>query len=157
MRDIPGFAGRYAVTENGEVWSYEKIALNRKHPAKFLKKTETYRGYLNVNLVKNGKAMTRGIHVLVAKTYIPNPHNLPQVNHKNGKKSENQVENLEWCTRQGNMLHAHKIGLYRKSFKLPTKQMEEIKRLRANGVKLKVLATRFNVHRSTISRIISRC
>lgn len=69
-------------------------------------------GYLRVNLSKNNKYKKYLIHRLVAEAYLDNTDNKPIVNHINGKKSDNRLENLEWCNNSENMLHAYKTGLY---------------------------------------------
>lgn len=96
MKDIPEFEGRYAVTEDGKVWSY-------KHK-KFLK-PKLVNGYPMVDLFKNGegKKYQVAVHRLVAITYIPNPDNLPEVNHKDEDGMNPHVDNLEWCTHKYNM------------------------------------------------------
>lgn len=68
-------------------------------------------GYLCVGLWKNKKGYTSYIHRLLAIHFIPNPDNLPEVNHKDGNKLNNSIENLEWCTHKENMQHAHNNGL----------------------------------------------
>lgn len=90
MKDIPNFEGKYAITEKGEVWSY-------KHK-KYLK-PKIMNGYSRVDLVdKENKVHQCNIHRLVALTFLPNPDDLPCVNHKDEVRTNNHVDNLEWCT-----------------------------------------------------------
>ena len=89
MKDIVGYEGLYAITTEGEVWSYKS--------KKFLKPGVSHKGYLFVNLCKNGKVKCVRVHRLVATAYIPNPENHPQVNHKDENKTNNCLQNLEWC------------------------------------------------------------
>jgi hypothetical protein len=96
MKDINNFEG-YAVTEEGQVWSYKS--------KRFLKPRANKSGYLRVTLYKDGKAQEKYIHRLVAEAYIPNPDNKEQVNHKDEDKSNNNVNNLEWMTCKENNNH----------------------------------------------------
>lgn len=89
MRDILGYEGLYAITSCGKVWSYRR--------QKFLKPQEKKNGYLQVILKNKGVQKGFLIHRLVAETYLPNPNNLPQVNHKDEDKIHNWISNLEWC------------------------------------------------------------
>ena len=89
MRDVKNYEGLYAVTSCGRVWSYRR--------QKFLKPGVNHKGYLFVNLSKNGKVKCSRIHRLVAEAYLPNPDNLPQINHKDECKTNNCLQNLEWC------------------------------------------------------------
>ena len=82
---------------------------NRK--GKILKPKLDKYGYKTIVLSKNGKRHNYTIHRLVAKAFIPNPNNLPQVNHKDGDKLNNNIENLEWCTCKENQKHKWKNGL----------------------------------------------
>ena len=90
MKDIKGYEGLYAATSCGKVYSYKS--------KKFLKPGSDGKGYLYVILYKDGKAKHYFVHRLVAETYLPNPNNLPQVNHKDENKANNALPNLEWCT-----------------------------------------------------------
>ena len=94
MKDIQGYEGLYAVTSCGKIWSYRS--------KKFINIRKNRGGYLVVNLSKNGKNTTYQVHRLVAKAYIPNPDDLPQINHKDENKEHNYVNNLEWCTAKYN-------------------------------------------------------
>ena len=78
-----------------------------------LKETTNRYGYKTVCLYKNNKSKTYKVHRLIALTFIPNPLNLKEVNHINGDKSDNSVENLEWSDRTHNMKHAVETGLHR--------------------------------------------
>lgn len=93
MKDIQGYEGLYAITSCGKVWSYRK---------KIFLKPKLSNGYQQVNLCQDGKKKTVYIHRLVAAAYIPNPLNLPEVNHKDENKTHNYINNLEWCDRQYN-------------------------------------------------------
>lgn len=70
-------------------------------------------GYYRVNLYNKGQHTKQFVHRLVAMAYLPNIKNLPQVNHKDGNKENNQVDNLEWVTARENVVHSYKVGLKR--------------------------------------------
>lgn len=100
---IPGYEGLYYATTDGQIFS-AKIG-------RFMKPHFMPNGYLNVLLYKDKKKSAHGIHRLVAMTFISNPGCLPQVNHIDGDKKNNRVENLEWCTSSGNIQHAYDNGM----------------------------------------------
>ena len=89
MKDIKNYEGLYAITSCGKVWSYRNEC--------FLKPYLNKKGYMRVCLRKDGEKKMYSLHRLVAEAYIPNPDNLPQVNHKDENKANNCLQNLEWC------------------------------------------------------------
>ena len=95
MRDVKNYEGLYAVTSCGRVWSYKNKC--------FLKPGVSTKGYLVVNLCKDGQRKMYSLHRIVAEAYIPNPDNLPQVNHKDENKANNCLQNLEWCDHKYNI------------------------------------------------------
>lgn len=98
---IPGFEGHYQASTCGRIRS-RKTGHCRLMSLKYNKQC----GYYYVILHKDNVAYTRSVHRLVAKTFLPNPDDLPQVNHINEIKTDNNVENLEWCTAHENNLHS---------------------------------------------------
>ena len=88
-RDIKGYDGKYKISNLGRVYSL------KSH--RYLSIGSNGRGYLHVSLWRNNKEKKEYIHRLVALHFIPNPNNLPQVNHKDENKENNCVDNLEWC------------------------------------------------------------
>ena len=95
MKDIPGYESLYAITEDGKVWSYKN--------KRFLKTRKGSDDYIRAYLCKDKKGFNVLVHRLVAMTYLPNPDNLPEVNHKDENPSNPHVSNLEWCTREYNI------------------------------------------------------
>lgn len=98
------------------------------------------------------------VHRLVAKAFIPNPKNKPHVNHIDGVPSNNNVSNLEWCTRSENITHAFKVlGRYHGNRrKLSDKQVSDIRIKLSEGVYRRPLARMFNVSKSVIDSIASK-
>jgi len=103
-KTIDGFNGDYEVSNLGNVRSY-------KHRKPKLMALCDYRGYKRIELFKDGFGRLYSVHRLVANAFIKNNKNKETVNHLNGIKSDNRVENLEWATRSENDLHAFSIGL----------------------------------------------
>ena len=115
-KDIEGFEGLYQVSTLGRVRSLDKYidAKNRNvdkvlKRGKILKPFYNQDGYLRVSLYKNGKRTDFFVHRLVAETFIPNPLNLPVINHKDEVKDNNYPYNLEWCTVKYNNNYGNRI------------------------------------------------
>jgi len=106
-RMIPGYDGLYMVSSLGRV--------KNCRTGRIMSPSDNGRGYLQIGLTKNGIRKTYKVHRLVAMAFIPNPNNLPEVNHINEDKTDNRVENLEWCT------HAYNTGYGDRSRKVREK------------------------------------
>lgn len=141
----------YKITQDGKVYSEKS--------KKFLTNSLSTHGYYKISLCKNEKQKTFKVHRLVAEHFIDNPENRKCVNHKNGKKTDNRVQNLEWCTFSENTYHAYRTGL-----RIPTKGNqytngkkwkigdEELGFIKSNMGKLtqQQMAEQLNVHQTTI-------
>lgn len=107
---VPGFENEYEISSWGRVLT--KAIGGRRPKNGLMKLTENHKGYLTVGFsVSRKKQIRRFVHRLVAESFIPNPNHYPQVNHKDGNKKNNNVENLEWVDNRRNQLHAIEIGL----------------------------------------------
>ena len=98
-KDVIGYKGIYKVSNFGKVNNGYKNLSSCKR-----------RGYLGLTLVKKGNKKNVLVHRLVGKTFIPNPNNKPFINHIDSNRTNNHVDNLEWCTSKENMQHASKNG-----------------------------------------------
>ena len=115
-KDIEGYEGLYQVSNLGNVRSLDRVVTN--YQGSFIKKGEVKticnltKGYKGVCLCKDGKQKTHKVHRLVAQAFLPNPDNLPQVNHKDEDKTNNSVNNLEWCDNEYNINYSWSIPIY---------------------------------------------
>ena len=108
FRDVEGYEGMYQISNLGRVKSMERNVWSEHNNCFCLLKERFLRpeivcGYLRVVFCKDGKTSKHLVHRLVAQAFIPNPDNLPQVNHKDENKTNNVADNLEWCTPEYNI------------------------------------------------------
>ena len=127
-KDIEGYEGLYQVSNYGNIRS-----LNYRNKSQIHNLTLKVRkrdGYLTVGLTKNNRNKTFIVHRVVAKAFIPNPDNLPQVNHKDENKSNNNASNLEWCTCKYNIQYSVKLHPKRKTYyRKPNKWNKRVRQL----------------------------
>lgn len=144
---IPEHPG-YEINKQGDVRSL-RLRLGRT-----IKRRINGRGYYYVRLSDNGKLSYLTIHRLLAKIFIPNSNDYSDVNHIDGNKLNNDLTNLEWCSRSHNVQHAFSMGLNPQR-RITQEEINRIRDLRADGWKLVELAREFKCSRITISRLIS--
>ena len=153
MENIKDFE-KYSITRDGRVWSSKRNI--------YLSAGLAGKGYPMVVLWQYGKPYARLIHRLMAQAYIPNPENKPEVNHKDGDKTNNFLNNLEWATSRENRLHGYKLGLHgsgenHHQAKLKQSQVDYIREQHATGkYTFTRIAKAFGVSTSLISKIVAR-
>ena len=127
-KTVPNFSN-YQVSNFGNVKSLKKEVKTKGGSYRTLKekniKCSTRKnGYLYVNLYNEAICKKYNVHRLVAMLFLPNPDNLPQVNHIDGNKTNNNSNNLEWCSQSHNMKEAYRLGLETKSNVSPVNQYD---------------------------------
>lgn len=140
-KDIKDYEGIYQVSNLGRVKHLEqteytynyrtKTMVKRVRKERILSCKRKENKYITICLSKDGKHIAKTLHRIVAETFIPNPYNKEQVNHINGIKTDNRVENLEWCSASENVKHAFRTGLK----KVSDIQIKHMQRLGKYGKK----------------------
>jgi hypothetical protein len=168
FKDVKGFEGSYQVSNLGNVKSLGRKVKRGKDSFKILKEKILKAGldgagYFVINLYKNETMYHFLVHRLVALTLIPNLENKRTVNHINGIKTDNRVENLEWNTHKENLSHARETGLNNnkgekcKLSKLKEKEVFEIRKLYKSGrFTQKEIAKFYNCGQDNISLIVNK-
>lgn len=159
-----GYEEMYLASNTGNIKSIDRYIVKKNgtkqfRKGKILNPSIDTKGYRQVRL-QGGKI--EKVSRLIAKTFLTNPNNLPQVNHINGIKTDDSVINLEWCSNSYNQIHAYsnglqpsKKGINNPKSKLTEQEVINIKKLHESGLKSKHLADRFNISYSTINSIIN--
>lgn len=172
MKDILGWEGIYAVTEDGRVWAYPRVRVRKGTPLKYSgywrNKTITRYGYVVTTLYKSkGGSTPKGtkvfVHRLVAQAYLPKVQGKEFVNHKDGDKQNNHISNLEWCTYKENTIHAFNLGLRKAPkgdghgmSKMTVKTVGEARQLYKEGNHTKAsLGRLYGVSKTTMGKIIN--
>lgn len=144
---LKGFEERYEIYEDGSI-----ISLYTNKP---LCQWVDNVGYLQVRLKKNGKNYYKRVHRLVAEHFIENPNNLPQVNHIDGDKTNNNINNLEWTNNKKNTQHGYDNDLYHSKHRYIGIKVFDRSGDYLNTYKsIRETANQLNINRKTLSRIL---
>lgn len=153
-KDIPGYEGLYRLYMDGRVWSYRT--------KRFLIKNVDRNGYFRYTLARNGKVKNQALHRWLYLTFVGEIPKTHQINHKDGVKQNNELDNLELVTCKENINHAWGIGLARRrhgvqmgSSKLTENDIPKIRQLSKQGLSSREIGGMFNVASTTILAIIN--
>ena len=168
-RDIKGYEGLYAISSTGRVKRLARnriiaTGVNKPLKEKMIKTFKGKHGYIHVNLWKNGQMKQHRIHRLIMLAHTEKPQNKNVINHIDGDKTNNILENLEWCTPKENSHHAYTTGLAKgkqgienSQGRLTSKEIIAIRELYSTGkFTQKELSERFEISTGHVSDIINR-
>ena len=163
-KDIDGFNGYYKVSNMGRVMSVGGVCGSAVRRPMIRKAHKSKDGYMTIRLLSGGKDVTTRVHRLVAEAFIENVESKDTVNHKDGNKENNRVDNLEWADRSEQMFHAYKHslklpmrGVQNPQAKLTSEDVSEIKSLYKRQSKefgTVALAKRYGVTNVVIGRVV---
>lgn len=154
LMDIPGYKDYYKASSDGRIFS---VRYNRFLKSSFKGST----GYVLVDLSVGGVNKTYRVHRLIALTFIPLIDAKPYVNHKNGIKHDNRVDNLEWSSHSENLLHATRIlktmgGKNNNTAKLTEQNVLDIREKYSKGIKVRSLSQEYGTTSSNIKAIVDK-
>jgi hypothetical protein len=165
-KDIPGYEGFYQASTLGRIKRLPTIVKHSsgspgmRRMGGILRQAYGKRfGYYHVSFCANGIKINHRVNVLIAKTFIPNPDNKPQVNHIDHVKTNNRISNLEWVTPSENKIHTIKAGRVKKTHSdgiIDCEKATKIRSLWASGVRQVEIAKIIGTDPSIISRVVNR-
>lgn len=163
-RDVKGYVGYYKVSNLGNIRSCDRVVPSRwgngqHRKGKLMKPGSSPNGYKIITLQKKGKIKYQTVHRTVITVFTPNPENKSQVNHIDGNKENNSVENLEWVTESENKQHALDTGLFSsKGEDNPNVKLTEskVRCIRLSNLAPLEISKIYGVSRTTIIKIRAR-
>ena len=160
-KPIAGYEDLYAASPDGKIFSIKGSRKSGFRP-QILTPRKVSLGYQGVTLCKDRVHKQVLVHRIIAQTFIPNPESKKTVNHKDGNKQNNRVENLEWSTQKEQIQHSIKTGLtvfetgeQARNFKLTNKTVVQIKALLSNHVPQQTIADTYGISQGHVSKINS--
>lgn len=163
-KGIKGYENKYQVSDDGKVRSLQRHINNGSAngmtlACRILKQTKNPHGYYQVSLMNNGIRSVRYVHRLVAEAFIQNTNDLPVVNHIDGNKSNNCVDNLEFVSYHSNNQHAYDTGLHKKGNDHYRSVLSDsdVKQIRREGkyTTYEKIGNKYNVSKATIRDVLT--
>lgn len=161
-KPINGFESSHEVSNLGRVRSLDRVDSTGRHVnGKVLSNIIQTSGYEAIVIANCGKSKRSLVHRLVAEAFVPNPENKPQVNHKNGNKTDNRSKNLEWVTRSENMTHSYAFlgrvspmrGNHRPATWTRKLTDEQVNQIKDDCSPASTLAKKYGVSKTTIYNV----
>lgn len=167
-KDIPGFEGCYQASNSGKIKSKKRTVTystgkTQIYPSVVLIPGVTESGYYSVTLCKDTRRFTKRVCRLIGLTFIPNPENKPQINHKDGDKKNDAVSNLEWSTGSENQLHRYRVlkkgvpvGEKHANSKVNNSSVKKIRQMHSTGLySQRAIGDKFGISQPTVWEIVN--